>query len=228
MQVTTPSKLGRERERRGAPEAAGLPGLGDLPAVPNAGDAGEVFVGEDGIIVGEQRGSLPLRERGREQRGGPVRPAVEAEADACGACVVGVLDELPQRRGALRVVGKHLADAPREVDALAEVLEEHPAQIHGGEAHRSIEATGPSWKRGEERKLGFGREDFDDKGGWEILIRRFGRVRASAVPGAEVVEEVGLSDGDLTLPGFLPCLAWLCFVFLGGEARKRLREPGSE
>lgn len=61
--------------------------------------------------------------------------AVEAEADAGGAGVVRVLDELAQRGGALRVVGQHLADAAREVHPLAKVLEQHRApaahRIHG-------------------------------------------------------------------------------------------------
>jgi hypothetical protein len=47
--------------------------LRDLLAVPDAGDAGEVVVGEDGVVVGEQGGALPLGERGGE-----------AEADAGG------------------------------------------------------------------------------------------------------------------------------------------------
>lgn len=89
------------------PEAAGLPDLGHLPAVPDAGDTGEVLVGEDGVVVGEQRRALPLREGGREQRACAVRAAVEAEADAGRPRVVGVLDELLQRGCALRVVGKH-------------------------------------------------------------------------------------------------------------------------
>jgi hypothetical protein len=142
------------------PEAASLPCLSHLPAVTEAGDAGEVVVGEQGVVVGEQGRPLPLRERGREQRRRAVRSAVEAEADARGA---GVLDELPQRGGALRVVGEHLADAPREVHALPEVLQQHPAaRIHGGGGWgrgATIEASGAFWKRGG-RKLGFGREVF--------------------------------------------------------------------
>lgn len=115
------------------PEAASLPCLSNLPAVTNTGDAGEVLVGKHGVVVGEQRGSLPLGERGRQQRCCAVRSSVEAEADARGTGVVSVLDELPQRGGALRIVGEHLADAPREVHALPEVLEQHPAaRIHGG------------------------------------------------------------------------------------------------
>jgi hypothetical protein len=145
------------------PEATSLPCLSHLPAVTDAGDAGKVVVGEQGVVVGEQRRPLPLRERGREQRRRAVRSAVEAEADARGAGVVGVLDELPQRGGALRVVGEHLADAPREVHALPEVLQQHPAaRIHGGGGWgrgATIEASGAFWKRGG-RKLGFGREVF--------------------------------------------------------------------
>lgn len=90
-------------------EAAGLPGLGGLLAAADAGDAGEVVVGEGGVIVGEQGGALPLRERRAEQRVGAVGAAVKAEEDPRGPCVIGVLDELPQRGGALRVVGQHLA-----------------------------------------------------------------------------------------------------------------------
>ena len=140
-----------EREKGGAPEAAGLPDLGHLPAVPDAGDTGEVLVGEDGVVVGEQRRALPLREGGREQRACAVRAAVEAEADAGRPRVVGVLDELPQRGGALRVVVEHHADAPREVHPLPEVLEQHPAGIHGRGGDRS-EATVPLEARGGEEE----------------------------------------------------------------------------
>jgi len=170
--------------QRGVPEAPRLPCLRDLPAVPDAGDAGEVLVGEHGVVVSKQRGALPLRERGGQQRRGPVRSAVEAEADARGAGVVGVLDELPKRGGALRVVGEHLADAAREVHALPEVLQEHrapAARIHGGEA--PIGATGAS---GSEARVsgeaaGMGRVWLSDLGE---------RVRGGA--------EVGWSPGVLT------------------------------
>jgi hypothetical protein len=154
--ISPVGKLGAETynskrglRQRGVPEASRLPCLRDLPAVSDAGDAGEVLVGEHGVVVSKQRGALPLRERGGQQRRGPVRSAVEAEADARGAGVVGVLDELPQRGGALRVVGEHLADAAREVHALPEVLQEHrapAARIHGGEA--PIGATGAFRERG--------------------------------------------------------------------------------
>jgi hypothetical protein len=138
------------------PEAASLPCLSHLPAVTEAGDAGEVVVGEQGVVVGEQGRPLPLRERGREQRRRAVRSAVEAEADARGA---GVLDELPQRGGALRVVGEHLADAPREVHALPEVLQQHPAaRIHGGGGWGSKLVGHFGSEEG--RELGFGREGF--------------------------------------------------------------------
>lgn len=44
------------------PEATGLGGLTVLGAPADLGDADEILLGEDGVVEGEQRGPLPLRE----------------------------------------------------------------------------------------------------------------------------------------------------------------------
>lgn len=72
-------------------EAAGLPCLGGLLAAADAGNAGEVVVGEGSVVVGEQGRALPLRECRGEQPVGAVCAAVEAEEDPRGPGVVGVV-----------------------------------------------------------------------------------------------------------------------------------------
>ena len=104
------------------PEAASLPALAVLAAASDLGDADEILLGEDGVVVGEQGGALPLREGVREERVAAVGAAVEAEGDGGGAGVVGVLDELLEDSGSLRVVHQDLADSAREVHCLPEVF----------------------------------------------------------------------------------------------------------
>lgn len=87
-------------------------------------NASEILVREDGVVVGQQGGALPLREGAAQERPGAVDAAVQAQADGGGAGVVGVLDHLLQDRGALGVVEQDLPDPPRQVDLLAEVLDE--------------------------------------------------------------------------------------------------------
>lgn len=54
-----------------------------------------------------------------------MRAAVEAERDGGGAGVVGVLYELFQDGGSLRVVQQNLADAPRQINRLPEVFQKN-------------------------------------------------------------------------------------------------------
>lgn len=75
-----------------------------LGAATNSGNTDEILVGENGVVVGQQCGALPLREAGREQRVDAVGAAVEAEADGGGASVIGVLNEFLEYGGALRIV----------------------------------------------------------------------------------------------------------------------------
>jgi len=93
-----------------------------LGASADLGDADEIILGENGIIVGQQSGSLPLRERVREQRIATVGAAIEAERDGGGAGVVCILYELLEDRGSLRIVQQNLADAAREINRLPEIF----------------------------------------------------------------------------------------------------------
>lgn len=114
------------------PKAAGLPGLRLLLAVADPGDGDEVILREDGVVVGKERGPLPLRKIGGEEGLGAVGSAVEAEADPGGPSVVRVLDELLQHGSTLGVVDQDLADAPGEVDPLPEILEQVEVGMDGG------------------------------------------------------------------------------------------------
>lgn len=110
-------------EKPPLPEAAGLPCLAVLITATDPGDTDEILLPENGVVVGQESGTLPLRERRGEQGVGGVDAAIQAEADRCGAGVVGVLDELLHDRRPLRVVHQHLADPPSQVNLLAEVFQ---------------------------------------------------------------------------------------------------------
>lgn len=112
------------------PEASGLPRLPLLLAAADARDADKVVLGEDGVVVGQERGALPLREVRGEEGAGGVAAAVEAEADGGGAGVVGVLDQLLEHGGAFRVVDQDLPDPPGQIHLLPEVLQQ--GLIHWG------------------------------------------------------------------------------------------------
>jgi len=93
-----------------------------LGASADLGDADEIVLGENGVVVGQQRRSLPLRERVREQRVAAVGAAIEAERDGGGAGVVCILYKLLEDRGSLRIVEQNLADAAREINRLPEIF----------------------------------------------------------------------------------------------------------
>jgi len=116
------NKLNYTAAKNKLPEATGLGGLSVLGASTDLGDADEIVLRENGVVVGQQRRSLPLRERVRKQRVAAVRASIEAERNGGGAGVVCILYELLEHRGSLRIVEQNLADAAREINRLAEIF----------------------------------------------------------------------------------------------------------
>lgn len=109
--------------RQQLPKSTGLPGLVVLCAATNTRNTNEVFVGENGVVVCQQRRPLPLLEGGGEQGVYAVGTAVEAEADGGGAGVISVLNEFLEDGGTLRVVEQNLSDPARQIDLLPEVFQ---------------------------------------------------------------------------------------------------------
>lgn len=64
----------------------------------------KVFLRENGIVIGQERGALPRRQGRRKKGVRAVKSTVEAESDGGSAGIVGVLDELFEHRRPLRVV----------------------------------------------------------------------------------------------------------------------------
>ena len=75
-----------------------------LAAASDPRNADEIVLGENGVVVGQERRSLPGRQSLRQKGGGGVEAAVEAETDGGGAGIVSVLNQLFEHGGALRVV----------------------------------------------------------------------------------------------------------------------------
>lgn len=101
-----------------------------LTTASNPGDTSEILLGEDGVIVCKKSGSLPLRQRIRQEGGGGVAAAIEAESYSGCAGVIGVLNNLLEDSGALGVVEQDLPDAPSEVNFLTEILDEDGRGVH--------------------------------------------------------------------------------------------------
>lgn len=83
----------------------------------------EILFGENRVVKGQERRTLPLGQGVRQERLRAMDTAVQAEPDGGGACIVGVLYELLEDRGPLRVVQQHLPDPPGEINLLTEVFQ---------------------------------------------------------------------------------------------------------
>ena len=75
-----------------------------LAAPSDPRNANEILLGENGVVVGQERRSLPWRQCLGQKRVGTVEAAVEAETDGGGAGIVSVLNQLFEHGGALRIV----------------------------------------------------------------------------------------------------------------------------
>jgi len=96
------------------PESAGLPRLPMLTTPTDPRNTNEILFGENRVVIGQERRALRVR---------AMETAVQAEPDSGGAGIVGVLYELLEDRGPLRVVQQHLTDPPGEVNLLTEVFQ---------------------------------------------------------------------------------------------------------
>lgn len=105
------------------PESAGLPRLPVLNTPTDPGNTYEIIVSENSVIVGQERRALPLRQGVRQERVGPVKPAVKAETDRCGAGIISVLNEFLEHRGPLRIVQQHLPYSTGQVNLLSEIFQ---------------------------------------------------------------------------------------------------------
>lgn len=105
------------------PESACLPRLPMLTTPTDPRNTNEILFGENRVVIGQERRALPLRQGIRQERVRAMETAVQAEPDGGGAGIVGVLYELLEDRGPLRVVQQHLPDPPGEVNLLTEVFQ---------------------------------------------------------------------------------------------------------
>ena len=105
------------------PKSAGLPRLPMLTTPTDPGNTNEILFGKNRVVKGQERRALPLNQGVGQERLRAMDTAVQAEPYGGGAGIVGVLYELLEDRGPLRVVQQHLPDPPGEVNLLTEVFQ---------------------------------------------------------------------------------------------------------